>query len=78
MTAYIKPDIKDVVEDEAGDRDEVRREEEVVQQVDRQEGSGQHRRPGVVTVIPTATAHTTVLIVVPPDQLITMRPLSQI
>ena len=75
MTACIKPDIKDVVEDEAGDRDEVRREEEVVQQVDRQGGSGQHRRPGVVTVIPMATAHKTVQIAVAQVQRITMRQL---
>ena len=72
MTACIKPDIKDVVEDEAGDRDEVRQEEEVVQQVDMQEGSGQHRRPWVVTVIPMATAHTTVQIAVPRVRRITM------
>ena len=75
MTACIMPGIKDVAEDEAEGKDEVRREAEVVQQVDRQDGSGQPRRPGVVTVIPMATVHTTVQIAVPRVQRITMRKL---
>ena len=66
-----------MVEDVAEDNAEDKLEAEVVLEVDKQDEPGQPRYPVEVTVIPMATAHTTVQIAVRLDQRIIMRPLLQ-
>ena len=72
MTACIKTGTKVVVEDVAEDKAEDKLVAEIVLEVDKQDEPGQPRHPVEVTVIPMATAHTTVQIIVRLDQCIKM------